>query len=203
MVDPKRKIPYNYTAADDDQIIKHLFGSKLLKVIKKLESKKDTGRSSRLLYRFMGDLFIIQRNSFFFQELVEHPNQRKRLFAEFKNDLTIIENNASQENVLLILEQCKIELNRLLKKIRSARTDQNRILKHLSPIIGKSNIYFDPFNITAHVTDATDWRLYPPVAVLRPYKESQVPRLVIKIENLGLHIIPRGAGTGLRGVLYC
>ena len=113
MIDPKRKIPYNYTSADDDQIIKHLFGSKLLKVIKKLESKQDTGRSSRLLHRFMGDLFIIQRNSFLFQELVEYPNQRKRLFSEFKNDLAIIENNAGQENVLLILEQCKIELNRL------------------------------------------------------------------------------------------
>ncbi|MCP4718433.1 MAG: DUF3683 domain-containing protein, partial [Desulfobacteraceae bacterium] len=27
MIDPKRKIPYNYTSADDDQIIDHLFGS--------------------------------------------------------------------------------------------------------------------------------------------------------------------------------
>ncbi|MCD4718898.1 MAG: DUF3683 domain-containing protein [Desulfobacula sp.] len=199
MADPKRKIPYNYTSADDDQIIKHLFGSKLLKVIKKLEPRKDTGRSSRLLYRFMGDLFIIQRNPFLFQELVEHPNQRTRLFSEFKSDLAIIENNADQEDVLIVLEQCKIELNRLSKKIKSVRTEQNRISKHLSPIIGRTNIYFDPFNITAHVTDATDWRLYTPVAVLRPYKESQVPRLVKKIESLGLHIIPRGAGTGLTG----
>jgi len=199
MVDPKRKIPYNYTSADDDQIIKHLFGSKMLKVIKNLEPKKDTGRSSRLLHRFMGDLFIIQRNPFLFQELVEHPFQRKRLFSEFENDLAIIENNAKQKDVLVVLEKCKKELNRLSKKIRTVQSDQNRILKHLSPIIGKANIYFDPFNITAHATDATDWRRYTPVAVLRPNKESQVPKLVKKIKKLGFHIIPRGAGTGLTG----
>ncbi|MCK4767171.1 MAG: DUF3683 domain-containing protein [Desulfobacula sp.] len=199
MIDPKRKIPYNYTSADDDQIIKHLFGSKLLNVIKRFEPEKDSGRSSRLLYRFMGDLFIIQRNSFLFQELVENPHQRKRLFFEFKNDLITIENTAGQEDVLVILEKCKKKLNRLLEKIRTVQSDQNRILKHLSPIIGKANIYFDPFNITAHATDATDWRRYTPVAVLRPDKESQVPRLVKKIEKLGFQIIPRGAGTGLTG----
>jgi FAD/FMN-containing dehydrogenase/Fe-S oxidoreductase len=199
MMDLKRKIPYNYTSADDDQIIKHLFGSDLLKVIKKLEFQKDTGRSSRLLHRFMGDLFIIQRNPFLFQELVEDPLLRKRLFYEFKNDLDLIGNRVQQEDVLVVLEQCKLELKRLAKKIKTIRSDQNRILKQLSPIIGKGNIYFDPFNITAHATDATDWRLYMPVAVLRPDKESQVPSLVKKIESLGLHIIPRGAGTGLTG----
>jgi FAD/FMN-containing dehydrogenase/Fe-S oxidoreductase len=199
MIDPKRKIPYNYTSADDDQIIKHLFGSDLLKVIKKLDSQKDTGRSARLLYRFMGDLFIIQRNPFLFQELVEHPCQRKRLFSEFKNDLATIENNARQKDVLKVLKHCKKELYRLSKKIATLHADQNRILRHLSPVIGKTNIYFDPFNITAHTTDATDWRLYTPVAVLRPDKESQVSGLVKRIKKLGFQIIPRGAGTGLTG----
>lgn len=199
MIDPKRKIPFNYTSADDDQIINHLFGSELLNVIKELDLKKDTGRSSRRLYRFMGDLFIIQRNPFLFQELVEHPLQRKRLFAEFNKDLEAIEHHAKQKDVLFVLEHCKKELDTLLKKIKTAENDQNKLLKHLSPIIGRDNIYFDPFNITAHATDATDWRLYTPVAVLRPDMESQVPLLVKKIEKLRFHIIPRGAGTGLTG----
>ncbi|NOX34093.1 MAG: DUF3683 domain-containing protein [Deltaproteobacteria bacterium] len=199
MIDPKRKIPYNYTSADDKQIIKHLFGSEFYKIIKKLDPRKDTGRSARLLYRFMGDLFIIKRNPFLFQELAEHPYLRKRLFSEFKNDLAIIENNARQEDVLIVLELCRKELSKLSRKIHAIHSDQNKILRHLSPIIGKANIYFDPFNITAHATDATDWRLYTPVAVLRPDKESQVPQLVRRIQKLGFHIIPRGAGTGLTG----
>jgi len=199
MTDPKRKIPYNYTSAGDDQIIRHLFGSEFLNVIKELEPKKDTGRSSRLLYRFMGDLFIILRNPFLFQELIEHPFQQKRLFQEFENDIAIIEKHAGQKEVLKVLDHCKEKLNWLLRKIKTIHSDQNKILKHLAPIIGKNNIYFDPFTITSHATDATDWRLYSPVAVLRPEKEDQVPGLVKEIEKLGLHIIPRGAGTGLTG----
>ncbi len=199
MIDPKRKIPYNYTSADDDQIIDHLFGTETLNAIRSLETKKGTGRSSRLLYRFMGDLFIIQRNSFLFQELVEHPLQRRRLFAEFENDLSTIAAHARHDEVSQVLTTCEKALKSLGRQIRSVTADQSRVLRHLAPVIGKSNVYFDPFNITAHATDATDWRRFSPVAVLRPDHESQVSGLVRKIGKLKFGIIPRGAGTGLTG----
>ncbi len=199
MLDPKRKIPYNYTSADDDQIINHLFGSQFLKTVQHFEPKKDTGRSSRLLHRFMGDLFIIERNQFLFQELVEHPKLRKYLFTEFQNDLDTIEKNAEQDDVFRILNVCKEKLNALLEKIVKFQHQKHTIVKHLSRIIGKKNIYFDAFNITTHCTDATDWRLYMPVAILRPDREDQVPCLITRIKNLGFQIIPRGAGTGLTG----
>lgn len=199
MIDPKRKIPYNYTSADDDQIIDHLFGSDTLDAIRSLETKKGTGRSSRLLYRFMGDLFIIQRNAFLFQELVEHPYQRNRLFAEFENDLGIIASHARHEKVGQVLDTCKHALKTLRRQIRATAADQARALRHLGPVVGRNNVYFDPFNITAHATDATDWRRFSPVAVLRPDHEHQVRGLVKKIRKLGFSIIPRGAGTGLTG----
>ncbi|WP_300458561.1 DUF3683 domain-containing protein [Desulfobacula sp.] len=199
MLDPTRKIPYNYTSADDDQIITHLFGSKLCTVIRALDRKQESGRSSRLLHRVMGDLFVIQRNPFLFQELVERPTLKKRLFNELETDLAVIEQTARQADVLVVLDRCKFEMNRLLTKINTIGSDQKMLLKQLSPIIGNDNIYVDPFTLTAHATDATDWRRFTPVAVLRPDKESQVPRLVKIIEQLGFHIIPRGAGTGLTG----
>ncbi|MCG8685421.1 MAG: DUF3683 domain-containing protein [Desulfobacterales bacterium] len=199
MLDPKRKIPYNYTSADDDQIIVHLFGSDTLDTIRTLEQLKGTGRSSRLLHRFMGDLFIIQRNAFLFQELVEHPLQRRKLFSEFENDLSIIKAHAKHEEVRKVLSKCRKALKRLERQIRSVASDQGRAQRHLAPVIGKSNVYFDPFNITAHTTDATDWRRFSPIAVLRPDREDQVPGLVKKIKKLGFSIIPRGAGTGLTG----
>ncbi|HCY85295.1 MAG TPA: FAD-linked oxidase [Desulfobacteraceae bacterium] len=199
MIDPKRKIPYNYTSADDDQIIDHLFGSETRHTIRSLEAKKGTGRSSRLLYRFMGDLFIIQRNAFLFQELVEHPLLRRKLFAEFVTDLAIIRENARHEEVDKVLAGCRQALEDLRRQIRSVASDQARAQRHLGPVIGKDNIYFDPFNITAHATDATDWRRYSPVAVLRPDEETQVRDLVRSIRELDFAIIPRGAGTGLTG----
>ncbi len=199
MVDPKRKIPYNYTSADDDQIISHLFGSDLRHVIQALESEKDTGRSSRRLYRFMGDLFIIQRNPFLFQEMVDHSRLKNRLFSEFETDLAAISVHASNPHVRQVLDQCQAALSTLSQKIHSARSFQHHLLKQLSPLVGRENVYVDPFNLTAHATDATDWRRFLPVAVLRPDREDQVPRLIRKIDALKMHIIPRGGGTGLTG----
>lgn len=199
MTDSKRKIPYNYTSADDERIIKNLFGSDLLEILKDLEQKKETGRSSRLLYRFMGDLFIINRNPFLFNELVEYPQQRKQLFSEFMNDLTFIEKKGQNDGIKQVLSACKKKLHLLQKKIKNITSDHKRIIKYLSPVVGKKNIYFDPFNITAHATDATDWRLCLPFAVLRPDKETQVPDIINKVRELGFNLIPRGGGTGLTG----
>ncbi len=199
MLDPNRKIPYNYTSADDKQIIQQLFSPDLIKILDELNTKTDTGRSSRLLYRFMGDLFIIKRNPFLFQELVEHPFLRNRLFSQFKNELHIIEENANDEDVIYVLDQCKNALSGLKSKVKLFSDTKKRILKYLGPVIGRDNIYFDPFNIIAHATDATDWRLHTPIAILRPFKESQVKALISKVEFLDYHIIPRGAGTGLTG----
>jgi len=199
MRDPFRKIPFNYTSAGDDQIIAHLFGNEILSTIHILETLKGTGRSSRLLHRFMGDLFIINRNAFLFQELVEHPMLRRRLFTEFENDLFNIAGHAEHDEVRIVLDACRSSLRQLKDQIRAVAKEQTRVTRRLSPVAGKANICFDPFNITSHATDATDWRRYMPAAVLRPDREDQIPKLVKKLKNLKFHIIPRGGGTGLTG----
>ncbi len=199
MRDPERKILYNYTSASDDQIILHLFGSDILKTVQDLERKKGTGRSARLLYRFMGDLFIIGRNPFLFQELVSRPARRKRLFSEFAKDLAIIETAARHSEVFQVLDACRQVLGGMDRQIATQGAFQRKMVRALSPVAGKDNIYFDPFTLTAHATDATDWRRFLPRAVLRPDRESQVPELIKKIHELGLQIIPRGGGTGLTG----
>ncbi|MEA1968543.1 MAG: DUF3683 domain-containing protein, partial [Thermodesulfobacteriota bacterium] len=195
----EREIPYNYTSADDDQVITHLFGHEMLSILEKLRTKRITGRSARLLFRFMGDMFIIERNPFIFQDLMDHPVKKRSFFKSIEKDLGIIEQGTKEQQVFLVIKKCRKYLADLSKRICAVSSDHKRILKILDPIVGKDNIYFDPFNLTAHATDATDWRLYPPVAVVRPSKESQVAPLVLAVKELGLNIIPRGGGTGLTG----
>jgi FAD/FMN-containing dehydrogenase/Fe-S oxidoreductase len=69
----------------------------------------------------------------------------------------------------------------------------------LGAVAGKNNVHFDPFTLVAHATDATDWRLHLPAAVVTPDEEGQVAPLLSAIAGLGLKAIPRGAGTGLTG----
>ena len=194
-----REIPYNYTSADDNQVIRHLFGQETLNALDKLKARRVTGRSARLLYKFMGDLFIMERNAFIFQNMLDHPTRRQYFFTSRHRDLTAILEGSNDPDLNAVIEQCRNTLNTMGKRLKSAHFDRKRILKHLGPIVGKKSIYVDPFNLMAHATDATDWRLFPPVAVVSPSHPDQVPDLITTISGLGYHIIPRGGGTGLTG----
>ncbi len=202
-----REIPYNFTSADDRLIINHLFGKTVWDDLEELRSQRITGRSARLVMRFMGDLFILGRNPFLYQELIDSPQQRRHFIKTAKKDLSIIENGVKMvgvgpersKKVLNLVNLCRGRLHALKKEITGTTTRRARIRKKIGAIIGSDNISFDPFSLISHATDATDWRLYLPLAVLRPSSEEQVPLLLQAIEELGLYIIPRGGGTGLTG----
>ncbi len=202
-----REIPYNFTSADDRLIVNLLFGNKVWEDLEELRSQRITGRSARLVMRFMGDLFILHRNPFLYQELIDSQKRREHFFKTAEEDLSIIETAANRfhfnenrcKKVLRLVELCRNRLHQLKKEIRITNSRRRTILKSLAPIIGKENIHFDPFTLISHATDATDWRLYLPLAVLRPTSEKQVPLLMKAVVALGLRIIPRGGGTGLTG----
>ena len=202
-----REIPYNFTSADDRLIINHLFGPDVWDDLQELRSQRITGRSARLVMRFMGDLFILRRNPFLYQELIDSPRRRHRFVKRAEEDLTIIETAARigrvgserSTKVLHLASLCRQRLHELQTEIGRAGSRRAHIRKTLAPIIGKDNVWFDPFALISHATDATDWRLFLPVAVLRPATEEQVPDLMRAVADLGLSIIPRGGGTGLTG----
>ncbi|MFO7751790.1 MAG: DUF3683 domain-containing protein [Desulfobacteraceae bacterium] len=199
MENNQREIPYNYTSAVDEQVIEHLFGPEMVRTLERLRPRRSTGRSARLLNRFMGDMFMIERNPFIFQELVDNTEERRRLFSTFEKDLAVIRENTGDKDVAHVVNCCGEYRKALFRRIQTASAGQKKIIKTLSPVVGKENIYFDPFNITAHSTDATDWRLHLPAAVVRPSFESQVADLVKSINKTGMKLIPRGGGTGLTG----
>ncbi len=202
-----REIPYNFTSADDKLIINHLFGKAVWDDLEELRSQRITGRSARLVMRFMGDLFILSRNPFLYQELIDSPQQRRDFVKTAQKDLSIIENGVKQvglsrqrsAKVLNLVKLCITRLEELKKEIAETPAKRSAIVKKIGPIIGTENIAFDPFSLISHATDATDWRLFLPLAILRPSGEDQVPTLLKAIEELSLHVIPRGGGTGLTG----
>jgi hypothetical protein len=202
-----REIPYNFTSADDRLIIKHLFGPAVWEDLEELRSQRVTGRSARLVMRCIGDLFILHRNPFLYRELIDSPRRRHAFFATMKKDLAIIEDTARKvqvnpersDKVINLVRLCLERVGKVREEINNAAAWQTKIRKRLGVIIGSDNVCFDPFSVISHATDATDWRLYLPVAVLRPSEEEQIPLLLAAIEELGLHVIPRGGGTGLTG----
>jgi FAD/FMN-containing dehydrogenase/Fe-S oxidoreductase len=195
-----REIPYNYTSASDEQIVRQLFDDDTWSRLESLREKRITGRSARLLLRFMGDLFMLKRNPYVVEQLVTNARRRREFLELARRDLDVVAKTAhDQPTVELLIRRCRERLERVTRDLVSLVRRRGRTQRALAAVVGDENVLFDPFALVSHATDATDWRLCLPLAVVRPYREEQVAPLLRAIARLGLHAIPRGAGTGLTG----
>lgn len=195
-----REIPFNYTSADDRQALSLLLGTDVVRKLDELRSLRVTGRSARLLMRVFGEILVHRRNPYLYQELLDSSARRRRFLEKAEKDLRIIErNSAGEARVVEIVAACRSLFESFRHELEDAPEFRRRLKRELGGVIGSNNIFFDPFTLVAHATDATDWRLYVPLAVVTPDQESQVAPLLASIAQLGLKAVPRGAGTGLTG----
>ncbi len=195
-----REIPFNYTSAGDRQVVELLLGPKAWEYLEALRSQRVTGKSARHILRFVGEAWLLKRNPFLMQELIDDAGHRRRFIEACRSDLDqVAEAAQGNQTVMEVVGQCRDLLRELIVQIHGAPARQANIKRVLGSIVGKDNVLCDPFSLISHATDATDWRLYLPQAVAFPTQESQVPRLLKAIGDLGLKAIPRGAGTGLTG----
>lgn len=195
-----REIPYNYTSADDQKIVELLFSKSIWHRLEKLRSQRKSGRSARLLMRIIGELFVYFRNPYLYSHLCNSTHRRKHFFSQCDNDLGIIK-KYSQNNtdVLAVIEAVEQKFIHLKNEIKKASQRTEKISRILGGAINKENVYQNPLSIISHITDATDWRLYAPVAIARPSTCEQIPLLLNAIKDLGYKVVVRGGGTGLSG----
>ncbi len=195
-----REIPFNYTSAEDAQAISFLLGAETVATLEELRSARVTGRSARRLMRIFGDLLIHRRNPYLFEELIDSSSRRQKFFKQIDKDLQAIAEAARGDaRVLDTLARCRTLIDQLTQDVMGAPSLRTRIRRELGSIVGTANVLFDPFSLVSHATDATDWRLHLPLAVVTPVREDEVAPLLPAISRLGLKAIPRGAGTGLTG----
>ncbi len=195
-----REIPFNYTSASDRQSVLLLAGAGMWKRLEQLRARRVTGRSARLLMRFFGELLIHRRNPYLHQALLDSARRRRWFFRALDTSLGVIEQHAGGDALVLeVLAECRTLAASLRHAIESAPRRRAQLRAALGAIVGAESVRFDPFTLVSHSTDATDWRLHLPVAVVTPSAEAQVAPLLVAIARLGLHAIPRGAGTGLTG----
>ncbi|MDR3739260.1 MAG: DUF3683 domain-containing protein [Terracidiphilus sp.] len=195
-----REIPFNYTSLDDAQAISFLLNADTVSELDELRSARVTGRSARRLMRIFGDILIHLRNPYLFQELLDSASRRKAFFLQVDKDMEAIEAAAhGDQRVLDILARCRNKVAEFRRDVEDTPDLRRRVRRDLGAIVGQGNVLFDPFSLVSHATDATDWRLHLPVAVVTPEYEEHAGPLLAAIAQLGLKAIPRGAGTGLTG----
>ena len=193
-----REIPYNYTSADDRQAVSSLLGKGVWKKLEELRERRVTGRSARLLMRVFGEVLVHRRNPYLRQELVTSSEPPQALLRRRRGEPPGHPGRAPGTTplVLEVLAEARRMLDGVRDEVRRMPDLHARIRRALGAVVGRENVLLDPFTLVAHATDATDWRLHLPLAVVTPTEESQVAPLLAAIRDLGLHAIPRGAGTG-------
>ncbi|GEJ55305.1 DUF3683 domain-containing protein [Anaeromyxobacter diazotrophicus] len=195
-----REIPFNYTSADDRQAVSHLLGPEVWGKLEALRARRVTGRSARLLLRVFGEVLVHRRNAYLYEELLASAARRRRLFRNLQEDLAVVAQHAGGEPLVAeVIAATRGLVDGFARELAELPQARARTAAALAPIVGRENVLFDPFTLVSHATDATDWRLHLPFAVVMPSEERQVAPLLAAIEALGLKAIPRGAGTGLTG----
>jgi FAD/FMN-containing dehydrogenase/Fe-S oxidoreductase len=200
-----REIPYNYTSLADREIVIRLLGESSWSVLEGLRGVRRTGRSARMLYEVLGDLWVVERNPYLQDDLLDNPKRRRQLITAMHHRLEEVEKrrdaadearDAKVAQLLRAAGQAVERFERRFDEVVFKRKLARRLLiKHTRA----DNVRFDAFSRVAHVTDATDWRVELPFLVLMPDTETEIPLLVKDCIALGLNIIPRGGGTGYTG----
>jgi hypothetical protein len=210
--DRLREIPYNYTSFSDREIVIRLLGEEAWNLLDTLRGARQTGRSARMLYEVLGDIWAVRRNPYLQDDMLDNPKRRQELIDALHHRLAEVEKRRvtvdaaegddpvasamRSDNVAQLLAAARRAVDDFGNEFRATYDLRKRATKVLGRYTDKHNIRFDGMHRISHVTDATDWRVEYPFLVLLPDTEDEMAGLVKGCIELGLTIIPRGGGTG-------
>lgn len=208
-----REIPYNYTSFSDREIVIRLLGEPAWILLTELRSERRTGRSAKMLYEVLGDIWVVNRNPYLQDDLLDNPKRRAALVDALNHRLQEVNKRreidfSTQGDAVAHIRADKVEnLVQFAQQAVATFSDQFRQMYELrkasrikfGQFTNKGNVKFDGLSRVSHVTDATDWRVEYPFVVLTPDTEAEMAGLVRAAIELGLTIIPRGGGTGYTG----
>jgi len=108
-----REIPYNYTSLSDREIVIRLLGAPAWDVLGSLRLERRTGRSARMLFEVLGDIWVVDRNPYLQDDLLDNPKRRDLLIGALHHRLGEIERrrleraDAERRSFLVELGACE------------------------------------------------------------------------------------------------
>ncbi len=207
-----REIPYNYTSFSDREIVIRLLGRPMWQILEELRGERRTGRSARMLFEVLGDIWVVERNPYLQDDLLDNPRRLSLLVDALRHRLQEVDKRrrenerrpdiadaARDSKVTQLLAAAHQAVDRFAETFAQTTQLRRRTRRVLARFTASDNIAFDGLARVSHVTDATDWRVEYPFVVLYPETEDEVRGLVEGCIELDLTIIPRGGGTGYTG----
>ncbi|MCL1833323.1 MAG: DUF3683 domain-containing protein [Leptospirales bacterium] len=194
-----REIPYNYTSFSDKEIILKYFDEETWELLDELRHQRITGKSAKSIFEIIGDIFIIDRNPYIFNDFLNNVKKQRRLKKLHQIRFESIISKTTNERIPALVKKLKSVDKKFFSKFKTEKKKRKKISHALNSITSKENIHFSAYHKVAHVTDATDWRIEYPEVIVYPESAAEISKLIKAAVNLDLKIIPRGGGTGLTG----
>jgi hypothetical protein len=98
-----REIPYNYTSFSDREIVIRFLGKPMWELIEELRGTRRTGRSARMLFEVLGDMWVISRNPYLQDDQLDNESRREALIGALRHRLDQFENRANNNQKALNL----------------------------------------------------------------------------------------------------
>ena len=175
-----REIPYNYTSFSDREVVRRLLGDDAWGLLADLRGERRTGRSARMLYEVLGDIWVVRRNPYLQDDLLDNPRRRKQLIEALQHRLGEIDkrragdDSGRDEKVASLLKRAHVAVMAFEHEFEQTARLRRRVNKVLGKLTARDNIKFDGLSRVSHVTDATDWRVEYPFVVLTPDTEEGI-----------------------------
>ncbi len=176
-----REIPYNYTSFSDREIVIRLLGEPMWRLLDQLRGERRTGRSARMLFEVLGDIWVVERNPYLQDDLLDNPKRRQLLVAALRHRLHEIEKRRAENaraigdaesdrdrSVAQLIAAAQSAVERFERSFGETAALRAKAVRVLARATHRDNIAFDGFARVSHVTDATDWRVEYPFVVLCP-----------------------------------
>ncbi len=195
-----REIPYNYTSFSDREIVIRFLGKAMWSLIEELRGSRRTGRSARMLFEVLGDMWVITRNPYLMDDLLENEARRQALIEALQHRLNQFEGRTNgNQQALELLQAARNAVAEFAERFTQQIQLRHTTRRNLAGLTRRDNVDFSAFARVAHATDATDWRVETPFVVITPDSEDEVAAVVRGCIDSGLSLIPRGGGTGYTG----
>src|SRR3990167_7182799 len=166
-----REIPYNYTSFSDREIVIRLLGPALWDLLNELRGQRRTGRSARMLYEVLGDIWVVSRNPYLQDDLLANRKRRAAFIESMRHRLTEIaaRRQNRDDNVSALLAAAHAAGAGFDATLALRR----KTLQRLARVTRRDNVQFDGLARVSHVTDATDWRVEYPFVVINPDRSEE------------------------------
>src|SRR3546814_6067689 len=126
-----------------------------------------------MLFEVLGDIWVVQRNPYLQDDLLDNPKRRRLLVEALDHRLTEIDRrrdagSARDVQVARLLQAARGAVDAFGREFGQIADLRKDAARRLARITAKDNIKFDGLARVSHGTEATDWRVGSPFVVPPP-----------------------------------